>query len=66
MTRRRTKVGHLMNVMLTVKTDGIMLDQLDEIAAREGVTRSALHRLILQEGIEKRNSSKYRDKLFPD
>ena len=41
-----------------------MVDQLEQIAAREGITKAALLRDIVDKGIKTRNSAAYRDRLF--
>lgn len=62
----RTKIAHSWNVHLAFRTDRIMVDQLEEIAAREGITKAALLRDIVNKGIITRNSAVYRDRLFDE
>jgi len=62
----RTKIAHSWNVHITFRGDHTMADQLDQIAAREGITKAALLRDIVNKGIITRNSAAYRDRLFDD
>ena len=60
----RTKIGHNWNVHVSFRADNVMNDQLEQIAAREGVTKAALLRAIVNDGIRIRNSAEYRERLF--
>jgi predicted DNA-binding ribbon-helix-helix protein len=62
----RTKVGHTWNFRLSFRSDFTMYDQVEKLAAREGVTMAAMLRDIVDKGIKTRNSAAYRDKLFDD
>lgn len=43
---------------LTVKTDGALIDQIDEAAARFNVTRSHLTRSLLRSGLQQLRKQK--------
>jgi predicted DNA-binding ribbon-helix-helix protein len=62
----RTKIAHSWNYHITFRSDHVMVDQLEKIAAREGITKAALLRDIVDKGIKTRNSAVYRDRLFDD
>jgi hypothetical protein len=62
----RTKVGHTWNSRLAFRADYTMVDQIEKLAAMEGVTKAALLRDIVEKAIITRNSAAYRERLFDE
>lgn len=59
-----TRIKHNLNQHIGFRGDANMSRLIDELAAREGVARSALLRDIVTKGIKLRNSALYKSRLF--
>lgn len=62
----RTRIGHNWNVHIGFRSDQTMKNNLEDMAAHEGVTCAVLLRDMVNTEIKRRNQPKYRDRLFKD